>query len=312
MGTTKYVAFLRGINVGGHAILAMSELKTLCEKLGYQKVRTYIQSGNVIFESALTENTLAQKLEAALGKKIGKPVSVVVRTVDDLAVILKKNPFPKAEPAKVGVMFFARPIQKDFLSGVSTSTGEEVKANKREIYIYYPNGMGRFEAQATEAKRRWDCSQHQHNSKNCRFMRSVKELPILSFPTARTWHAWLDKNHSSSSGVQLRIFKKGSGQKSVSYDEALDEALCYGWIDGQKSSYDEASWIQKFTPRRSKSIWSKRNKEHVARLIEEKRMKPAGLKQVEAAKIDGRWDQGLRLAEEHENPRRLSERAAKK
>jgi uncharacterized protein YdeI (YjbR/CyaY-like superfamily) len=121
-------------------------------------------------------------------------------------------------------------------------------------------------------------------------MQSVTELPILSFPTAQRWHAWLARNYSSSSGVQLRIFKKGSGRKSVSYDGALDEALCYGWIDGQKNSYDENSWIQKFTPRGSKSIWSKRNKEHVARLIKEKRMKSAGLKQVEAAKVDGRWD----------------------
>lgn len=113
---------------------------------------------------------------------------------------------------------------------------------------------------------------------------------LLSFPTAQKWHAWLAKNHATSDGVRVLIFKKNSKQKSVSYHEALDEALCFGWIDGQKQAYDEGSWIQKFTPRRPKSMWSKRNKEHIARLIKEKRMKVAGLKVVEAAKKDGRWD----------------------
>jgi uncharacterized protein YdeI (YjbR/CyaY-like superfamily) len=121
-------------------------------------------------------------------------------------------------------------------------------------------------------------------------MQRVKEQLIISCATAQQWRAWLADNHASSSGIRLRISKKASGQKSVSYDEALDEALCFGWIDGQKSSYDEKSWIQKFSPRRPKSLWSKRNREHVARLIRENRMKPAGLKQVEAAKTDGRWD----------------------
>ncbi|MFA5935457.1 MAG: YdeI/OmpD-associated family protein [Patescibacteria group bacterium] len=118
----------------------------------------------------------------------------------------------------------------------------------------------------------------------------MKEQPVLSFATVKKWHMWLAKNHASSSGIQLRIFKKDSGQKTISYDEALDEALCFGWIDSQKRAYDEKSWIQKFTHRRAKSIWSKRNKEHVARLVKERRMQPAGLKEVESAKKDGRWD----------------------
>lgn len=88
----------------------------------------------------------------------------------------------------------------------------------------------------------------------------------------------------------FRFLKKNSGVATVTYDEALDIALCYGWIDGQKEKYDENSWLQKFTPRRSKSIWSKRNREHIARLISAGRMKPSGLKEVEAAKADGRWD----------------------
>ena len=124
-------------------MLPMNELRTLCEQLGFEGVRTYIQSGNVILESPLAEEALTKQLETALEKKMGKRIPVALRTVDELDEVLKKNPFQKAEPAKVGVMFFAKPVKKDFLDGVSTSTGEEVKVGKREIYIYYPNGMGR-------------------------------------------------------------------------------------------------------------------------------------------------------------------------
>lgn len=124
-----------------------------------------------------------------------------------------------------------------------------------------------------------------------RTMKRINEQPIVSFSTAQQWRAWLIKNQATLDGVRLRIFKKDSKRQSVSYDEALDEALCFGWIDGQKNKYDEVSWIQKFTPRRSKSMWSKRNKEHIARLIKERRMTPAGQKEVQAAKDDGRWDQ---------------------
>jgi uncharacterized protein (DUF1697 family) len=138
-----YICFLRGINVGGRSMLPMNELRTLCEKLGFEGVRTYIQSGNVILESPLAEEALTKQLETALEKKMGKHIPVALRTVDELSEVLKKNPFQKAEPARVGVMFFAKPVKKDFLDGVSTSTGEEVKVGKREIYIHYPNGMGR-------------------------------------------------------------------------------------------------------------------------------------------------------------------------
>ncbi len=117
-----------------------------------------------------------------------------------------------------------------------------------------------------------------------------KNIQIISFNSSKKWEDWLAKNHSVSDGIWLQIFKKDSGKKTISNDEALDSALCYGWIDGQKNKHDERSWIQKFTPRRSKSIWSKRNKEHIARLTKENRMKLAGLKEVDAAKTDGRWD----------------------
>ena len=138
-----YICFLRGINVGGRMMLPMNELRTLCEKLGCEHVRTYIQSGNVILESLLKEAALAEQLETALQKKMSKRIAVALRTVDELDEVLKKNPFQKAEPAKVGVMFFAKPVEKNFLDGVTTSTGEEVKVGKREIYVHYPNGMGR-------------------------------------------------------------------------------------------------------------------------------------------------------------------------
>lgn len=115
------------------------------------------------------------------------------------------------------------------------------------------------------------------------------DLPMSSFKSPKNWSSWLAKNHAKSSGIWLRLFKKDSGVASVTYAEALDEALCYGWIDGQLDKYDEKSWLRKFTPRRPTSVWSKRNIEHVNRLIRAGKMKPVGLKEVEAAKADGRW-----------------------
>jgi uncharacterized protein YdeI (YjbR/CyaY-like superfamily) len=116
------------------------------------------------------------------------------------------------------------------------------------------------------------------------------EIPIISFASDKEWESWLIKNQASSNGLWLKIFKKDSGNKTITYAEAIDVALCYGWIDGQKMSNDEQSWLQKFTPRRAKSIWSKINTEHVERLAREGKMKPAGIKAVEEAKADGRWE----------------------
>jgi uncharacterized protein YdeI (YjbR/CyaY-like superfamily) len=115
------------------------------------------------------------------------------------------------------------------------------------------------------------------------------ESEMMSFESPKAWARWLEANHDTPQGIWLRFFKKDSGIKTVSYAEALDEALCYGWIDGQVKKNDEKSWLQKFTPRRPKSMWSKRNTDHVARLTELGRMKPSGLQEVEAAKADGRW-----------------------
>ncbi len=114
--------------------------------------------------------------------------------------------------------------------------------------------------------------------------------PVKTFTTAVEFRQWLARHHAKSAGIWLRIARKHAGRKTVSYAEALDEALCFGWIDGQKARCDEDFWLQKFTPRRTKSLWSKRNREHIARLIKEKRMTPAGLAAVDAAIADGRWD----------------------
>lgn len=116
------------------------------------------------------------------------------------------------------------------------------------------------------------------------------ELPTLPFESKTKFADWLAKNHDKSAGLWLKIAKKATGISTVTYAEALDVALCYGWIDGQKGSFDEQYFLQKFTPRRAKSIWSKINVEKVEGLIASGEMKPSGLKAVEAAKQDGRWD----------------------
>lgn len=115
------------------------------------------------------------------------------------------------------------------------------------------------------------------------------ELPVLPFESKKKFADWLAKNHDKSVGVRVKLAKKGSGIPSITITEALDVALCYGWIDGQRDSFDENYYLQKYTPRRPKSIWSKINVEKVERLIASGEMKPAGLKAVEAAKQDGRW-----------------------
>jgi uncharacterized protein YdeI (YjbR/CyaY-like superfamily) len=115
------------------------------------------------------------------------------------------------------------------------------------------------------------------------------EYQTVEFNKATEWQKWLAAHHANTDGVWLRFYKKGSGVKTLTYAEALDSALCYGWIDGQAKKYDELSYVQKFTPRRARSMWSKRNIDHVARLNDAGLMKPAGLAEVERAKADGRW-----------------------
>jgi uncharacterized protein YdeI (YjbR/CyaY-like superfamily) len=116
------------------------------------------------------------------------------------------------------------------------------------------------------------------------------DLPVLGFGDRDGWESWLAEEHDSSPGVWLKIAKKGSGATGVSYPEALEAALCYGWIDGQKGALDDEYWLQRFTPRKPGSRWSKINTEKAAELIEAGRMQPAGMREVEVAHQDGRWD----------------------
>jgi uncharacterized protein YdeI (YjbR/CyaY-like superfamily) len=116
------------------------------------------------------------------------------------------------------------------------------------------------------------------------------DLPILSFASAEEMEEWLEGNHSESDGIWLKIAKKGSGIASVSYGEALELALCFGWIDSQKRGFDERFFLQRFTPRRPRGRWSRINREKAEALIASGAMRPAGLAEVEAAKADGRWE----------------------
>lgn len=114
--------------------------------------------------------------------------------------------------------------------------------------------------------------------------------PIRLFATQAAWAAWLEKNHRLSAGLWLRLAKKGSGLRSVTYREALETALCYGWIDGQKRGESDQAWLQRFLPRAGRSIWSKINREKAVALIASGQMKAAGLQAIEAAKKAGSWD----------------------
>jgi uncharacterized protein YdeI (YjbR/CyaY-like superfamily) len=115
-------------------------------------------------------------------------------------------------------------------------------------------------------------------------------LDTLSFETRADWSAWLEANHADSEGIWLRIAKTNSGIPSVTYAEALEEALRYGWIDGQKRSLDESAWLQRFTPRGERSAWSKVNREKAEELMRSGRMQPAGLQAVVRARQNGRWE----------------------
>ena len=121
-------------------------------------------------------------------------------------------------------------------------------------------------------------------------MPAKPELPTIEFADTANWERWLDEHHDSSPGVWLKIAKKGAPTATVDHPQALEQAIRYGWIDGQKRGFDTTWFLQRFTPRKARSRWSKINTEHVARLIAEGRMRPAGLAQVEAARADGRWE----------------------
>ncbi len=121
-------------------------------------------------------------------------------------------------------------------------------------------------------------------------MSAKPDLPIISFASREAWEAWLEGQHATSEGLWLKFAKKDSGIETVTYDQAVEIALCYGWIDGQVRGFDEDYYLQRFTPRRPRSKWSKINRQRATELTERGEMKPAGLREVERAKADGRWD----------------------
>jgi uncharacterized protein YdeI (YjbR/CyaY-like superfamily) len=125
---------------------------------------------------------------------------------------------------------------------------------------------------------------------SCFNIKTMDPFPTLSFESPAFWEAWLQENHARVKGIWLKIAKKDAGIPTVDYAGALDGALCYGWIDGQKAPFDGQYWLQKFTPRRPKSNWSKVNCQKAEALSAAGRMQPAGLLQMELAKADGRWD----------------------
>ena len=138
---TTYIALLRAVNVGGTGKLPMSELKAMCERAGFTEVRTYIASGNVLFESGKTEAQVAAKLAASLKAYAGKPVGVFVRTAAEMAAVLKANPFPKAAPNRTTAIFLDARPPADALKSITGQNGEEVRLGKREIYVSYGEGM---------------------------------------------------------------------------------------------------------------------------------------------------------------------------
>lgn len=139
---TVYVGLLRAINVGGTGKLAMSDLCSLCEAAGFERPKTYIQSGNVVFESPLRESAVKAALEAALAEKLGKPVAALLRTGPELETALTKNPFEAENPARVLIHFLDQPPARGALSGVSAPGGERLKLVGRDLFVHYPNGQG--------------------------------------------------------------------------------------------------------------------------------------------------------------------------
>lgn len=139
---TAFVALLRAVNVGGTGELPMAELKAMAQACGFERVRTYIASGNLVFESAARESDVKAALEKALADYAGKPVGVMVRTAAEMAAVLAVNPFPDKPPSRVGVIFLNAPPPADALTELVAPGGEEVRLGRREIYVHFPEGMG--------------------------------------------------------------------------------------------------------------------------------------------------------------------------
>lgn len=145
------VALLRAVNVGGTGMLPMVDLAALCTDIGFADVRTYIQSGNVVFWTALSDEKAAATLAKALAAHMGQPVDVIVRDAQALARILQRNPFRDEEPARVVVLCCAERVPKGLVDGLTGPDGELVVAGERDVYIHYPNGQGRSKLKLPKA-----------------------------------------------------------------------------------------------------------------------------------------------------------------
>jgi uncharacterized protein (DUF1697 family) len=148
----RYVALLRAVNIGGTGKLPMSDLKAICEKAGFGKVRTYVASGNVVFESREDEARVKATLETALAGYAGKPVGVLVRTASELAQVLANNPFPDAAPKRTAVIFLDEPPMGDALERITGKNGEDVRLGQREIYVHDGDGMANSKLKIPDAK----------------------------------------------------------------------------------------------------------------------------------------------------------------
>ena len=140
---TRYVALLRAVNVGGTGKLAMADLRNLCAEAGFERVETYIASGNVVFESAAPARRVKAALETRLQGFQGKPATVLLRTAAQIRAVLKANPFPSAAPKHTNVIFLDQPPPSDVLASVKGQTDEEIVVGEKEIFVHYPSGMGR-------------------------------------------------------------------------------------------------------------------------------------------------------------------------
>jgi len=147
-----YIALLRAVNVGGTGKLPMSDLKSMCEDLGFESVKTYIASGNVIFKSTTSASKVKSALESKLNAYAGKPVGVIIRSIANLKSILNANPFPNAEPSKATVLFLDRKAKQSDISESSGEKNEELSAGVKELYVHYPEGMGTSRLKIPAAK----------------------------------------------------------------------------------------------------------------------------------------------------------------
>lgn len=140
---TVFVALLRAVNVGGTGMLPMKDLAALCTRLGFKNVRTYIQSGNVVFKAGLSRTRVLASLERALTEHMGKKIDVIIRDATELRKVLEANPFRDVPPAKVTVVFWSAPLSKTLFEKVVAPGGEQIVVGDQEVYVYYPEGMGR-------------------------------------------------------------------------------------------------------------------------------------------------------------------------